>query len=228
MMRANPSSPQGILVTDFDGTLTHQDFFQVALEKILPPDLPDYWNEYRSGRQTHFEMLQAIYGAIRVSEESVIDLLPLTRLEPRLAELIQNLKEAGWRVMVASAGCSWYIEKLFQQAGIELEVHANPGEFISGRGLQMQLPRESPYFSPTHGIDKAAVVRHHLQLGIPVAFAGDGYPDLDAALLVSSPFRFARAALAESLDRLLLPYHPFEHWHQVADQLLKPASHSGR
>ena len=53
-----------ILVSDFDGTMTRRDFYQLAVERLLPPDVPNYWAEYRAGRMTHFEALQAYFAAI--------------------------------------------------------------------------------------------------------------------------------------------------------------------
>ena len=92
---------------------------------------------------------------------------------------------------MTSAGCDWYIRRLLAQAGVELEVHANPGRFVPGLGLQMEMPVGSPFLSPTLGVDKARVVRHHLEQGRTVAFAGDGFPDEEAALFVPGSLRFA-------------------------------------
>jgi 2-hydroxy-3-keto-5-methylthiopentenyl-1-phosphate phosphatase len=222
MTEATPGV-RAILVTDFDGTLTGRDFFQIALDHLLPRNLPDYWGDYLSGRRTHFETLQLIYAAITATEQDVLDVLPLTQLEPQLAKLIPRLRQAGWNVVVASAGCRWYIERLLASQGVVLEIHSNPGRFTLDQGLRMELPVDSRFYSPTHGIDKAAVVRHALDSGLPVAFAGDGYPDLEAARLVPAKLRFARGALAESLGRLELPFQPFEQWSQVANQLLGTA-----
>jgi 2-hydroxy-3-keto-5-methylthiopentenyl-1-phosphate phosphatase len=215
-----PTPTRAILVSDFDGTMTGRDFFQIALERLLPADLPDYWQDYLSGRRTHFETLQIIYGAIRTSEAEVLAVLPLTELEPELAQWVDALQAEGWRIIVASAGCDWYIHALLQQRGVDVEVHANPGSFVPGQGLVMTLPTGSPFLSPTHGIDKAAIVGQTLRSGLPVAFAGDGYPDIHAALLVPSQLRFARAALAESLQSRGLPFQPFQHWSDVARALL--------
>jgi 2-hydroxy-3-keto-5-methylthiopentenyl-1-phosphate phosphatase len=212
---------QGILVSDFDGTMTRRDFFQIALEHLLPADIPNYWDDYLSGRRTHFETLQVIYGSIRADEAAVRAVLPLTELDPDLGRWARELQARGWRIIVASAGCDWYIRQLLQQQGLDLEVYSNPGRFEPGRGLVMTLPVDSPFLSPTHGIDKAAIVQHALRSELPVAFAGDGYPDIDAALLVPANLRFARAALAESLQRQKLPFRPFQRWSEVAQALLE-------
>lgn len=120
----------------------------------------------------------------------------------RLAEdagAVVELVRAGWKVVVTSAGCDWYIRRLLGEAGVEVEVHSNPGRFVEGRGLLMEVPAGSPYLSPTLGVDKAAVVRGCLAAGRPVAFAGDGYPDAGPARLVPDGLRFARDALAAVL-----------------------------
>lgn len=217
-----PDRPaRGILVSDFDGTMTRYDFFQIVLDRLLPADLPDYWGDYLAGRRTHFETLQFIYGRIRAREEEVLALLPQAGLDPELGPWVARLEQAGWKVVVASAGCEWYIRRLLHQAAPRLEVYSNPGCFSPERGLVMSLPLGSPFFSSTHGIDKAAVVRHALESGLPTAFAGDGYPDSEAARLVPADRRFARAALAETLTRLGLPFRPFERWSEVARMLLE-------
>ena len=66
-----------------------------------------------------------------------------------------------------------------------------PDALKPGRGLLMELPTDSPYLSKTIGIDKAAVVRDYVEAGRKTAFAGDGFPDVDAARLVPDNLRFA-------------------------------------
>jgi 2,3-diketo-5-methylthio-1-phosphopentane phosphatase len=208
----------GTLVTDFDGTMTRHDFFDLALARLVPPGTPDYWGEYVRGRRTHFETLQAIFASIRASEDEVLAVVEATEPDPRLAEAVALLRQAGWGVVVASAGCDWYIRRVMQACGVRFEVHANPGRFEAGRGLLMEAPAGSPYFSPTHGIDKAAVVRAAVATG-RAAFAGDGLPDLEAARLVEPGLRFAREALAAELRREGLAFRPFERWSDVAHTL---------
>jgi 2,3-diketo-5-methylthio-1-phosphopentane phosphatase len=215
MTQAMPST----LVSDFDGTLTRHDFFRLAVERLVPPGVPDWWEDYRAGRLTHFEAMRAYYGSIRASEAETLRVVEALELQPGLAGWLERLQRAGWKVVVASAGCAWYIGRLLEEQGVELEVHANPGQFVEGQGLLLELPSDSPYFSPSHGIDKAAVVRAALRGGGRVAFAGDGYPDVPAARLVEPGLRFATAALARALEREGLPFRRFERWSEVARAL---------
>jgi 2-hydroxy-3-keto-5-methylthiopentenyl-1-phosphate phosphatase len=109
-----------------------------------------------------------------------------------------------------------------QALGVQLEIHANPGRVEPGRGLIMERPVGSPYASLSHGIDKAAIVRAGLERGQRVAFAGDGFPDLAAARLVSASHRFARHDLRSALERERLGFTPFERWGEVAAHLCGP------
>lgn len=214
------TSQPGVLVSDFDGTMTRHDFYKLALKSLLPPDIPDYWAEYRSGAVTHFEALRRYFASIRASEADVLAVVERMELDPQLPAAVKALQHGGWSVVVASAGCDWYIRRLLSAAGVEIEVHSNPGRFEAGKGLLMEMPTGSRYLSPTLGVDKARVARSHLDAGRSVAFAGDGFPDADAARLVPGDLRFARGDLADVLARENLAFHPYEAWSDIAPVLL--------
>lgn len=213
------ASPRALLVTDFDGTMTRHDFYKLAAQSLLPPEMPDYWAMYRGGRMTHFEALQAIFASIKADREAVNAVVDRMELDPDLSSALGGLRASGWEVIVVSAGCEWYIRILLDRAGVDLPVFANPGRFEDGRGLLMDLPRGSPFFSPSLGVDKAAVVRQGIVEGRRVAFAGDGFPDLAPARLVPASLRFARGDLARVLSDESLAYHHFDRWSQIAEVL---------
>ena len=207
-----------VLVSDFDGTMTRRDFYQLVAERLLPPGTPDYWGDYRAGRLTHFDALNAYFAAAVADEGALREIARDMGLDPDLRDDVRRLRSAGWAVVVASAGCAWYISRLLHEAGVVLQVHANPGEVVDGR-LVMELPRTSPVFSPSTGIDKPGVVRLALATHDVVAFAGDGPPDLDPVLLVRPELRFATGHLAGELERLGEGFHRFERWSEVARTL---------
>lgn len=211
----------GVLVSDFDGTMTQHDFFKLAIESLLPADVPDYWADYRAGTITHFEALRRYFAAIRASEPEVLAVVQRMELDPRLPAAVASLYRGGWRVVVTSAGCDWYIRHLLSQVGIDLEIHANPGRFVAGQGLLMEMPTGSPFWSATLGVDKTGVVSDCLNKGLTVAFAGDGFPDADPARLVPADLRFARGDLADVLRAENLPFHGFDSWSDIVGRLLQ-------
>jgi 2,3-diketo-5-methylthio-1-phosphopentane phosphatase len=220
MMAASDAAQAKVLVSDFDGTMTRHDFYQLVVGSPLPPGTPDHWAEYRAGTITHFEALRHYFAAIRATEAEVQAVVDRMGLDPGLRAAVTALQDSGWHVVVASAGCDWYVKRLLSAAKVKVEVHSNPGRFEEGRGLIMEMSTHSPYVSPTLGVDKKRVVLTHLDAGAQVAFAGDGYPDAESARLVPGDLRFARGALAAVLRDDGLPFRPFEQWTDVARVLL--------
>lgn len=215
------SETSGVLVSDFDGTMTRHDFYKLVITSLLPVGTPDYWAQYRSGSITHFEALRSYFAAIRAREEDVLAVVRQMELDPQLPSAVESLRRAGWRVVVTSAGCAWYIQWLLKSVGLDLEVHANPGRFEPGKGLVMEMPTGSAFWSPTLGVDKTGVVRSFLEEGLTVAFAGDGFPDVEPARLVSADRRFARADLANVLSSEKAQFQAFTSWSDIAAGLLQ-------
>ncbi|MDJ0664925.1 MAG: HAD-IB family phosphatase [Acidimicrobiia bacterium] len=209
-----------VLVTDFDGTMTRRDFFSCAVDRLLTPNDLDPWNLYTAGEITHFEALRRIFARIRADEEDLVGVMEAMEIDPDLASAIERLEDAGWRVVIVSNGCRWYIDRLLSRTGVEAVVYSNPGSFDPASGLSMELPEDSPYFDPEVGISKGAVVQAHLDRGETVAFAGDGRPDVDPALRVRPELRFAREWLAEHLERTGESYQEYEAWSDVAQMLV--------
>ena len=209
-----------ILVSDFDGTVTRYDFFERVRKRWPFPPQDDPWEKFVAGEITHFQALAEIFASIRTTEADLLELADSTELDASFAESAQALKDRGWEIVIASAGCDWYINFLLQKAGVSIPVHANPGTFDPKRGLQMSLPENSPFFSPTKGVSKVAIVRDALNRSHRVAFAGDGRPDLQPAMLVQPQLRFARGWLAEALSERGEKFHPFERWSEIANHLL--------
>jgi len=211
----------GILISDFDGTVTRHDFFDRVRKRWPFPPQDDPWEKFVAGEITHFQALAEIFASIRTTEADLLNLADSMELDASFAKSVRALQDRGWEIVIASAGCDWYIGYLLKQAGVSVSVHANPGRFDPERGLLLSLPEYSPFFSATKGVNKAAIVQDALKRSDRVAFAGDGRPDLRPALLVRPQLRFARGWLAEALNERNEKFHPFEWWSEIADQLQK-------
>lgn len=104
--------PRGILVSDFDGTMTRHDFYKLVIESLLPRGTPDYWAQYRAGTMTHFEALRRYFAAIRAPEAEVLAVVERMDLDPGLPAAVAAWKGPGGRwssprpgVTGTSAGC---------------------------------------------------------------------------------------------------------------------------
>ena len=210
-----------ILVSDYDGTITDKDFYSLLAERYIPADAPDYFALYREGLISHFEAMAAYFAYAPTTEAKLEELLAASRPDPELGAAAARLRRQGWELIVVSAGCSWYIERVLGKAGVAATVYANPGRVEKGRGLVMdRLDAASPFYSPELGVDKAAVVRHALHGAEMVVFAGDGPPDVEPALLIGPERRFARGFLAEALRERGEGYRPFARWSDIARALV--------
>ena len=211
-----------ILISDFDGTMCRQDFYQLVVAQLLPATVPNYWQDYLDQKLTHFEVLRSYFAEIRCSEEQVDHILNKMELEPELPSLLEKLRAAEWEVVIASAGCGWYIHRLLKHIEKLPAIHTNPGRFVEGQGLLMSLPYGQQFFSPFNGVDKTAIVKAAIaQVGQKnVAYAGDGLTDVVPALLVGEERRFARSELARVLTEKMQRYRGFERWRTVAEILL--------
>jgi len=211
------------LVSDFDGTITRNDFYLLIAERYMGPEATEVWDSYRAGKITHFEAMQAFFSHAPDDEQSLESLLSDVHPDPHLRDSWQQLADHDWDLIIVSAGSSWYIDKILQRAGIPAAVHSNPGEIVPGRGLVMRPPVESQFYCPDVGVDKQAVVRDALARYDKVAFAGDGPPDIKPALLVSADRRFARGFLADELQRRGQMFNDFNAWSDIVASLVAGA-----
>src|SRR5262245_17409293 len=116
-----------ILVSDYDGTITNKDIYSLLAERYVPAGTPDYFAQYVDGRITHFDAMAAYYAVMPTEEQALEELLEATEADPDLGVSAALLQRAGWELMVVSAGCSWYIERVLTRAGVAATVYANPG-----------------------------------------------------------------------------------------------------
>ena len=217
------------LVSDFDGTFTRQEFYDLAMRDGLVDGLSDYWTAYAAGRISHFDAISGIFSNIRCSEATMRELIAQMEPDPKTPNALRALAAAGWDTVIVSNGCQWYIDIVLErlgltEAGLPVPVHACPGRFVDGQGLIMEAPSDSAYFRPEFGVDKRLLIEDLQSRYVRVAFAGNGSPDYQASLAVPPELRFARGWLARRFDQESVPYRPFEAWSEVADSLLAPVA----
>jgi 2-hydroxy-3-keto-5-methylthiopentenyl-1-phosphate phosphatase len=210
---------RNVLISDFDGTITQKDFYVLVAERYMPEPRTDYLQLYRNGQMTHFDAMAAYFAHTPTDAGAIESLLRDTDPDPLFSDALLLLREASWDLVIVSAGSSWYIHRILPSEAANVTVHSNPGRLEPGSGLVLERARDAPFYSEQVGVDKAAVVRDALHRCEKVAFAGDGPPDLEAALLVHPHLRFARGYLADELARRGESYREFKRWSEIAHAL---------
>ncbi|MDX1969095.1 MAG: HAD-IB family phosphatase [Planctomycetaceae bacterium] len=217
-----------VFVTDFDGTMTGVDFFDVVLNHVAPGSMDQYWERCIAGELTHVAALNGIFQNAPRDIAELRTWLPETKLDPATPRAIHRLRQAGWDVLVVSAGCEWYIEEILAPVREQVHVIANPGDVSQESGLWMGWPpADSPWYSAHFGVDKGRLVQLLTQAGKTVAFAGDGRPDLAASREVAAERRFAKSWLADQLAQQGLAFRSFVNWSEIAPVLTGEDQSSG-
>jgi hypothetical protein len=93
-----------ILISDFDGTLTRYDFFELVRKRWPFPPEDDPWEKFVSGEITHFEALAEIFAHIRTSEADLLALANSMELDLSFAKSARELQNRRWEIVIASAG----------------------------------------------------------------------------------------------------------------------------
>lgn len=209
-----------ILVTDFDGTFTRRDFFDLILERHGSAAGRAAWQRFLDGEATHSEGIGGVFASLRTDEAGAGSLVDALDPAPGTAEAVRRLQAAGWEIVIASAGCRWYIDRLLARLGLEVTIHASPGTFAPDTGLVMTPDPGAPFHSPATGVDKTAVVRDALRRDAAVAYAGDSNTDRAASLLVPPHRRFVTGWLARRFADEGVGHVSFGAWPEIASQLL--------
>ncbi len=217
------------LVSDFDGTFTRREFYDLAIQDGLGDGFPDFWTAYAAGKISHFDAMAGIFSNLRCSDDALRQIVARMEPDPKTPDALRALESAGWDAVLVSNGCQWYIDIVLEslglaKAGLTLPVYACPGRFVEGQGLLMEQPKDSAYFRPEFGVDKRLLIEDLQRRYKRVAFAGNGSPDYQASLAVAPELRFARGWLARRFDQECVSYRPFEAWSEVADALLAPVA----
>lgn len=203
-------------VTDFDGTITDDDFFVYVKEAFLDDTALAPWNRYLAGEITHFDALKQMFGSIRVNEEELINLIKKVNVDKWVIPTFEMLHKAQIPIYIASAGCDYYIKLLIgheiEKYGVTLVTNRSSYSQLSGLMIE-RLPKDSPFYNEEIGISKAGIVNHLLQGGKRVVFAGDGPPDFEPAKLADTVF--AKKILLEKCEKEGLKTKKFNDYQDI-------------
>ena len=205
-------------VTDFDGTITHNDFFHVVIDAYFEEKDLQTWYDYKAGKKDHFDALSSIFGKIRADKKDFDELIDTINVDKDFTNVLSLCSEKKIPVYVVSAGSSYYIQrrigKILSKYNAKLIV--NGGEYSPETGLTMiKPPSDSVYFDDAVGVSKVKVVQDLKNRGFFVIFAGDGGVDFEAAKVADVVF--AKNALLEKCREANIEVKPFSSFKDIFD-----------
>lgn len=207
-----------VFVSDFDGTLTEKDFYQIIIDEYFKEEGAKLYKAWKNNEYKDIDFLGLIYKAINRDEEEILEDILSIPLDIYAKEFIEKVKSSGGDFVVLSAGTSYYIDRIFENKGITgVEVISNEG-YYENKGIYLKIDTESPYHSEVYGVDKEKVVKGFKYEYEKVYFAGDSAPDLKAALLAD--VTFAKGVLQDLLRDENHPFIPVENFRQIEEYLI--------
>ena len=132
-----------ILVSDFDGTMTRRDFFKLAVS-----------NSCRQTARTSGASTLSAGSRIRGPAAVLRGDRPVRPRSwrssirwnsTRLAQAVADLRQAGWEVVVTSAGCDWYIRRLLAQATWNWKSIPIRAVSYPAKGCKWKCPSARPF-----------------------------------------------------------------------------------
>lgn len=206
-------------VSDFDGTLTDRDFYQIVMDKYLKDWAWDYYHEWKKTKKINVEFLNKIFGSMDRSEEEIYEDILQLPLDPYAIDFIKRIEKNGGDFYILSAGTSYYIKKLLEHYNISSVTVISMEGVYKNRGIQILPDANSEFYSDIWGVDKAKVIYNLKQKYSKVYFSGDSEPDVGAAN--AADCAFARNELKKLLSDKNIPFVPFSKFNEVEEYMLQ-------
>ncbi|MGN6377465.1 MAG: HAD-IB family phosphatase, partial [Gaiellales bacterium] len=202
-MGSQPLTGRWLVVVDFDGTITEHDTLDLMCQRYAPAESAAADAALAAGEITLDECIRREFASIRGDHDTLVaEAVSGSGVRPGFARFVEAARAAGHRVVVVSSGFESVIRPVLASAGVDdLEVIANEVEF-SPQGTRVEF-RAGPVCELCDERCKRPLVSA-LDGSGPVVYIGDGWSDRCAALAADR--RFARASLAQFLDREQVDY----------------------
>lgn len=200
-----------LFITDFDGTVTAQDFFQQILYRYEHDRIFDKSNK------TGFDFLLEVFEEADLNEKEFEEEIKHIPLDPNFAFFCNYVEKFGGDVLILSAGSKYYIEKKLEFEGIKnVEILANGGFFSDGK-FKFVKNSNDIFYCEDFGINKKNAVAHYRKKYEKIAYAGDTYVDFEACRLAD--YVFAKGDLAKILKIFKIDFNEFYNFKDVQEIL---------
>lgn len=208
-----------VFVSDFDGTLTEKDFYQMIIEDRLGEMGKALFDAWKRKEYKDRDFLSKIYKAVDMDESELIEYILTIKWDKYATHLIERVQQSGGEFVILSAGCSYYIDPILRKQNLKhIKVYSNPGVYHN-RGIELKIDKDSPYFSDVYGIDKQKVICDLKNQFDQVYFAGDSAPDTLPSQMAD--IAFAKGCLQEILEKENTPFIAVDHFKDIEDYLIQ-------
>jgi 2,3-diketo-5-methylthio-1-phosphopentane phosphatase len=206
---------------DFDGTITFEDVGEAIFNKFgesekVGKTVEDLLNDKISSRQCWDDLCDSVDAVNKAELDEFIDKLDV---DPSFTTFVKFCDENRIDMIVLSDGFDYYIDRLFNKAGLTgLKYYSNK-LFVHEKGI---LKAEYPYFdvnSPTSANCKKNHIINHSDDNDYTVYIGDGNSDKEAAQYCD--FIFAKDGLARFCSMQRISFYPFKNFTDVQSKIVE-------
>lgn len=203
---------------DFDGTITLEDVGEAIFRKFGEVEkvnqiIDDLLRDKISSRQCWDELCDSVI----VSKIELDEFIDLIDVDPTFISFIDFCRNNDLELVVLSDGFDYYIDRLFNKAGLSGIKYYSNKLFVNENGI---LKAEYPYFdsdSPTSANCKRNHIINHSGDDDYTIYIGDGNSDKDAAQYCD--FIFGKDALARFCSMERISFYPFNNFDDVKNKI---------
>ncbi|MFN7250243.1 MAG: MtnX-like HAD-IB family phosphatase [Anaerobacillus sp.] len=203
-------------VSDFDGTISKQDFYWLVINKYFPEG-QKLFDKWKRAELLDIDFLSEVFASIHQDEDQIIaDILSIP-IDEHVPSFIKKVQESNGDFFVLSAGTDYYIYHILKKYGIHnVKVFSNEGYFHE-KNVLMNIDENHRHYSKRYGIDKSKVILELKEQYEHVYFAGDSEPDSHPA--AHADVTFAKDALQDILKEKQIPFVAVETFAEIETYL---------
>jgi 2-hydroxy-3-keto-5-methylthiopentenyl-1-phosphate phosphatase len=203
-------------VSDFDGTISNQDFYDFVIENHYNEG-KELYNQWKNGEMKDIEFLGEVFKNINDNEENIIKEIQSLAIDEYAMQFIKSVQQNGGDFFILSAGTDYYINHLLDYYSVgNVKVYSNKG-YYENQGVHLNLDEAHPHYHERYGIDKSKVIVDLQKEYERVFFIGDSEPDTHPAEYAD--LVFAKKALQDMLRKNEIDFVPVKTFKEVEEYL---------
>lgn len=206
-----------LFISDFDGTISKEDFYKKIMYKYMPEKEQTYYKDFKAEKIKDVDFLNEIFTTINLEEDEIEKEIMELGIDEGFQKIVEKCGELGIDFIILSAGCEYYIKKILKHRGLEsIPVFSNVGIYQK-KGIRINPDQTSEFYSERYGIDKEKVVKHFREQYDMIIYAGDSAPDYKESLWAD--IRFTKGELIQLYEKSSRSYIPIESLEEIISYL---------
>lgn len=205
-------------VSDFDGTISKQDFYIIMMDKYFPEGR-ELFKKWKAGEMMDIDFLGTVFKSINQEEEKIIEDTLSIPIDEYVIDFIKKVHKNGADFYILSAGTDYYIYHILKKYGVEnVKVFSNEG-YYREKNVHMNIDKHQWHYSERYGIDKSKVIQKLKEEYETVYFIGDSEPDSHPAKVAD--VTFAKNGLQDLLREQKQPFIAVNDFKEVENYLVE-------